>query len=147
MSEILTDICIKIVLKKSICKETSCYCSHEILDPIPTRIVILPFIFCPLLSCIYLSVPIFSPYHLLEKYNSHFKTIPLFLFSSGKYKVKCFSESGNREARWPFEQRASDGYLPIWQLQIVTLVCCTGYSVEQRKEQSFETRTRYQMRS
>lgn len=90
MSEILTDICIKIVLKKSICKETSCYCSHEILDPIPTWIVILPFIFCPLLSCIYLSVPIFSPYHLLKKYSSHFKQFHCFCFLQENIRLSVF---------------------------------------------------------
>lgn len=48
----------------------------------------------------------FSTCHLLlEKYSSHGFLIPLFLFPAGKYKVKCFPESRNREARWPFEQR------------------------------------------
>lgn len=71
--------------KKSICKEILCCCSHEILGPVSIWIVILPFIFFPLLSCISHSVLMFSPWHLLlEKYNSRGFLIPLFLFPTEK---------------------------------------------------------------
>lgn len=89
-SEILTDICIKIVLKKLICKETSCYCSHEIFDPVPIWIVILPFIFFCLLSQRSLFVLLFSPYHLLEKYSSHFKQYRCFYFLQENIRLSVF---------------------------------------------------------
>lgn len=99
-SEILTDICIKIVLKKPICKETSCCCSHEILDPIPIWIVILPFIFCHFFSCLSHFVLMFSPYHLLD--SSQFKQFHCFYFLQENIRLSVF---------WNLETEKPDGYL------------------------------------
>lgn len=122
-SEILTDICIKIVLKKLICKETSCYCSHEIFDPVPIWIVILPFIFFCLLSQRSLFVLLFSPYHLLEKYSSHFKQYRCFYFLQENIRLSVFL---NLETEKP------DGHLSresIWWLPAYLLALDSDSSV------------------
>lgn len=123
--------------KKSICKEILCCCSHEILGPVSIWIVILPFIFFPLLSCISHSVLMFSPWHLLlEKYNSHGFLIPLFLFPTEKnIRLSCFQS---------LETEKPDGHLSrksIWWLPAYLLAVDSDFSVLYWILSGAETRT------
>lgn len=116
-SEILTKIHIKIFLKKQICKETSCCCSHELLDLIPTWIVILPCIFCFLLSSIFLFVLIFLPYYLLEKYSSQFKQFHCFCFLQENIRLSVFQSLGTEKPDGHLS-RQSIWWLPAYLLAV-----------------------------